>query len=364
MNNSQDTNQTLAQPNTDQTHKPTNDTQTSPVSTNFQPSVFKPKPTEENPSSEEKKEPQIGVELEHFHKSEIKMTDTAEPTITEPKQDNTIEVATYNQQKAEPEPIGQEKFSEEAKNAVNFTATKTQPDRDMTGFFNHDRTNMADFKQKSNFKPGHGKTVAIITAMTIVTVFGGLMSGFYGFKYLPNLSKGLVASADTEITNEAVINTVKSEKAPLVNTDDRLKYTNTKYKYSVEYPAKWFGQGINNTEASNVQFTNYQLEENGTQKLDGLKIEIVHQDSKGKTLADWVQANNIITKNSQLKPKTTKINGKDALEQEYLNFGLKTVSTFVLNGDKVMIISSYAPETKATECQKIYTDFLASLNLT
>lgn len=88
-------------------------------------------------------------------------------------------------------------------------------------------------------------------------------------------------------------------------------------------------------------------------------MEITFQDSNGKTLKDWVDNNNTISKTTATPTKTT-VGSKEAYQQE-LNEVSKSISTYILQNNLVMIISYYASDAKFSTGKPYYDQMIESL---
>jgi len=195
-------------------------------------------------------------------------------------------------------------------------------------------------------KTGH--PVAVITLVAILFLGVGFGGGFYGYKYIPKLKNMLSTSADTSTPQASTTDTSTSLKT----------YTNAKYTYSIQYPASW-SVSPDDPQAKTIQFTSYKPDTSGAGA--GLKVEIVFQDSNGKTLKSWVEANNV-TSGIVATPTAITVDGQQAYQQK-VNSDTKNVSTYVMKNNRVMAISYYASNSEFATGETTYDQMLQSIKL-
>lgn len=206
-------------------------------------------------------------------------------------------------------------------------------------------------------QPKPHSSVALITTIAILFLGLGFGSGFFGYKYVPKFQNMFGASADTDkATTPTTIDSTTIDTN--IDTATWKPYTNTKYKYSINYPGNWLSDSLTDKEIKTIQFTSYK-QDTGSTSADGYKVEITFQDSNGKTLKDWVSANNTISGTSGAPSKTT-VNSKEAYQQE-LNGVSKSISTYVLQNNLVMIISYYASDAKFSTGKPYYDQMIESI---
>jgi len=205
---------------------------------------------------------------------------------------------------------------------------------------------IASQQQPAN-QPKNGHPAVVITIVAILFLGLGFGGGFYGYKYIPQLRKLLSTSADTS-----------SNSGTTAQTNSALKtYTNTKYNYSIEYPGDWNLTPANDTQAKTVQFTSYTPAT--TNSSTGKKVEVVFQDANGKTLKNWVAANNV-TAGISATPTTITVDGQEAL-QEKTSGTSKSINTYILRDTQVMIISYSAPDSEFSAGEITYDQMVQSI---
>lgn len=222
-----------------------------------------------------------------------------------------------------------------------------------------------------NFKPvalppikasSENRAVAITTTVAIIVLLAGFGAGFGGYK----LFQGQITSADTETTPAAATEppkTINTDTTQDKETANWSSYTNTKYKYALKYPDTWYGEGINSAESNTVQLTSFKPDTQTSGGLtEGSKVEIVFQDTNGKILKDWLDANNASMNAQTAEPKSLTIDEKSALQQT-ISLPVKSIGTYLIQADKVMIISYYAAEKDFDQGKTIYEDIIESITL-
>lgn len=210
-------------------------------------------------------------------------------------------------------------------------------------------------------QPKPHSSVALITTIAILFLGLGFGGGFFGYKYVPKFKNMLGATADTDKTTTETATKVANNNSAIdtsIDTATWKTYTNTKYKYSINYPGNWLSDSLTDKEIKTIQFTSYK-QDAGSTSADGYKVEITFQDSNGKTLKDWVDNNNTISKTTATPTKTT-VGSKEAYQQE-LNEVSKSISTYILQNNLVMIISYYASDAKFSTGKPYYDQMIESL---
>ncbi len=214
--------------------------------------------------------------------------------------------------------------------------------------------------------PNEARTVVIATTIAIVVLVGGLAAGFIGFRFL----EGQTASADTptQTTSKApkTIDTVTTTGAAPTEgtaTASWTSYENTKNKYTLKYPDNWYSQGADSPTSSSIQLTSFKPEASGSGEIsEGYKIEVVFQDTNGKTLTSWIEATNAAMSAKVSETKKTTIDTQIATQQT-LSAPVKSISTYVIHNDKVMMITYYAAQNDFEKGISIYEDILNSIKL-
>ena len=207
--------------------------------------------------------------------------------------------------------------------------------------------------------------MAIVTTVAIGFLLVGFLGGFLGFRYVPKFKNLISGTAETNSNSEtaAQINNPASTNSQPGEVDSWPIYSNTKYLYSIKYPDTWYNQGANDPTSKTVLFSSYKPDEAGSSSLSGFKVEIVLQDSNGKTLKDWIDANNVTAGNSAQTPKKIQVGGQDAYQQP-INGINKNITTYISRTDKIMVVTYYGPENKFDEGKVLYDKMLDSIKLT
>jgi len=226
--------------------------------------------------------------------------------------------------------------------------------------------------QPTNFKPmpmppikqtGTGKAVGIITSVAIVFLIVGFSGGFFGYKYVPKFKNLISSSADTsETDNSSQIGSPISNNAEPGDVSAWPSYSNTQFKYSIKYPDTWYNQGANDPTSKTVLFSSFKPDESSSTNISGYKVEIVFQDSNGKTLKDWIDANNVVTGASAQSPEKIEVSGQDAYQQQ-INGTNKNITTYISRTDKIMIITYYGPENTFATGKVLYDKMISSIKL-
>jgi len=194
-----------------------------------------------------------------------------------------------------------------------------------------------------------GSAAGTITILAILALIVGGFGGFLGFRYVDRVK-----------TSASTVNTSPSADIGQTATTGKEKsYASTKYGFSLEYPSNWFSSTSDNQADQIVLASN---QESLTAKATGDKVSIVFQDSNGKELKDWVEANAAAT--SETKPsKAITVDGKTAYQQELSNNG-QAVATYIKTGEKIMILTYTAPTEMMAAGGDIYNLIINSLKLT
>ena len=148
-------------------------------------------------------------------------------------------------------------------------------------------------------------------------------------------------------------------------------FTNTKYGYSLEYPADWLVNpdlsGIDPSTSNYVAFYNHEPPETGSgQPLppDKLKIEVwVHQNQKDLPLDQWVQEFNASSP-SQPSIKSSEqitVAGRYGIRQIVSAEGFEFYAAYFGAGHNVYVISG--PQTNTALLDQ-YEQFLSSFQVT
>ena len=225
--------------------------------------------------------------------------------------------------------------------------------------------------QPSNFKPmpmpsikhpSTGKAFGVIASVAIIFLIVGFSGGFFGYKYVPKFKNLFSSSADTSDTGSSnqIGAPVSSNKEP-GDVSTWPTYSNTQYLYSIKYPDTWYNQGANDPTSKTVLFTSFNPD-SGTSSLSGYKVEIVFQDSNGKTLKDWIDANNVTAGASAQTPEKISVSNQDAYQQQ-INGTSKSIATYINRTDKIMIITYYGPENTFSTGKALYDKMIDSIKL-
>jgi len=200
--------------------------------------------------------------------------------------------------------------------------------------------------------PSHGGPAATIVTLAILALIFGAAGGFFGFRYWDNLK----TSASTENSPAASLSPSQSPSAN--DTTNWPTYTNDKYKFLLQYPNSWI-TSTTDPQAEDIIFASDQ--ESLAPQSAGMRVEIFFQDSNGKTLKSWVEANSV-TANETEPIKEVTVSSQTGYQQEQTNIQ-KAVNTFLERGDKIMIIALSAPETKMGEAGSWYNSIINSIVL-
>jgi len=186
-----------------------------------------------------------------------------------------------------------------------------------------------------------------ITVLAILALIVGGFGGFFGFRYFDRLK----TTASTLTSSSPGINQTAT-------TEKGKTYSSTKYGFSLEYPSAWFASTSSN-QADEITFASNQ--ESLSIEPTGYKVNIVFQDTNGKTLKDWVEANSAATGNS--KPvKSISIAEKTAYQQDLDRNG-PGVTTYLELKDKIMIVTYTAPAEMISEGGDFYNQIINSIKL-
>lgn len=190
-------------------------------------------------------------------------------------------------------------------------------------------------------KVNSGPTATIVVLAIMALIFGGA-GGFFGFRYWDKLK----TSASTTVTPSASSNEASTQQT----------YTNDKYKFSLNFPVGWFASTID-PQAENIVFASNQ--ESLDASPSGDRVEIVFQDSQGKTLKSWVEAN-AVTTNEKKPIKEITISQATAYQQEQTNIR-PAVVTYLERPGKIMIVTYTAPPASMAEGGDFYNDIINSI---
>lgn len=222
-----------------------------------------------------------------------------------------------------------------------------------------------DIKSSDHYYANRAVAIAS-TAMVLMLVFG-FGGGYLGYRYLPSIISSNTASAD-EISTGAQPSIVFSPSpivSPIANIDpaqDWATYTNTKYKYSIDYPKNWFSQNSSNVLIDSIQFSSLRPLQDSINPQFGFQVNIAFKKSNGKLLSDWIKSDNIVNGNGTPTISSLKIDGKDAY-QEIIDTKTKSINTYVFQADQVMIISYAAGNQDFETGKKVYQDMVNSIKL-
>ena len=224
-----------------------------------------------------------------------------------------------------------------------------------------------------HYQFNNNRSVAVTTVISMIVLVLGLGSGFFGYKYYPDLLKNNAISADTisqdnpaqiapliEISPSISPSVSASPSASGDLTSNWTNYNNDKYKYIIKFPDTWFGQNTDNTQADTATFTS--IKPSTTTTADGYKVEISFQNTNSKLLKDWIADDNTIGGYGTPNLTLLKIDGKDAYQQT-ITASTKQINTYVFQANKVMIISYYAPTKTFDTGKVIYQNMINSIKL-
>lgn len=198
---------------------------------------------------------------------------------------------------------------------------------------------------------GPAATIAIIAVLALLF---GAAGGFLGFRYWDNLKTAAFSEkSPTPATPSAI-----SESASATDTSSWPTYPNAKYKFSIKYPPSWVASSTD-PQAENIVFAANQA--SLAESPSDSRVEIVFQDSNGKTLKSWVEANSVTTNETQPIKEVT-VSGQTAYQQEQTNIR-PAVATYIERPDKIMIVTLTAPATKMGEAGTWYNSIINSIVL-
>jgi len=190
-----------------------------------------------------------------------------------------------------------------------------------------------------------------ITALAILALLVGGCGGFLGFKYLDRIK---TSASTVEPSSAATIGqTATSEK-------DKT-YSSTKYGFSLTYPSTWFTSTSDKHADQTDEITLASNQESLAGKATGYKISLVFQDSNGKELKDWVEANSATT-NEKKTAKAITVDKVTAYQQELSGNG-PAVATYLKIQEKIMILTYTAPIDKMSEGGDLYNQIINSIKL-
>lgn len=186
-----------------------------------------------------------------------------------------------------------------------------------------------------------GPTATIVVLAILALIFG-TAGGFFGFRFWDKLK----TSASTTVTPSASTNGASTQQT----------YTNDKYKFSLNFPVGWVASTID-PQAEDIVFAANQ--ESLAESPSGYRVEIVFQDSQGKTLKSWVEAN-AVTTNEKKPIKEITISQATAYQQEQTNIR-PAVATYLEQSGKIMIVTYTAPPASMAEGGDFYNDIINSI---
>lgn len=194
--------------------------------------------------------------------------------------------------------------------------------------------------------PNTGLAVGIVIALVI-----GSASGFFGFRYFEKSKTSASTQPETQATSKT-----SSSSNPDVST--WKSYTSELYQFSVKYPSDW---QVDSTDPQAETLTIASDKSSLEEELTGYKIEIVAQDSNGKTLKSWVEANTAAIGETK-KAKEITVSGQTAFQQEQSNNGAKVV-TYLERPSKVISVTYSATQDKFGEGGDWYNNLINSIQL-
>lgn len=277
----------------------------------------------------------------------------------EPVQDfSKIEVAEYNAPNKRPlasleETLGErpiEKESDEPEDYKNQKVVNFRP--------------VANAPMRAD---NPNRAVVISTTVAIIVLALGLAGGMGGYRYF----QGQTASADTASdtnttpTSTKTIDSTTPTTTTTTTTDAISKWTsyaNTLNKYSIKFPDTWYSTGTESPTATTIQMTSFKPDASAGSITDGQKVEVVFQDTNGKTLSAWIEANNAAQGATPTKTAKTTVDTKEATQLTFAT-PIKNISTYLIHNDKVMMITYYAADKDFDKGITIYEDILNSIKL-
>lgn len=202
-------------------------------------------------------------------------------------------------------------------------------------------------------KAGGGPAGTIVT-LTVLALIIGAGGGFFGFRYWDKIK----TSASTQTTPTPLVTASAGESASPTDTANWTGYTNDKYKFTIKYPDNWLAS-TTDAQAEDIIFAANQA--SLAASPSGARLEIVFQDSNGKTLKSWVEANSVTT--GETKPvKELTVSGATAYQQEQTRIQ-PAVSTYIERPGKIMIVTLTAPPSEMGEAGSWYNSIINSIVL-
>lgn len=265
--------------------------------------------------------PNIGVELEGKKPEEAKIE----------VQTSNIDIKNYDQKPA-PQPSG----------PTPSTEIPVSPAIQPGG--------AAPTKQNAPVPPikASGGPAATIVVLALLALIFGAGGGFFGYRYWDRLK----TSASTENTP------TPSTETPSLDTAVWQIYTSTKDNFSIKYPNGWLASSTD-PQAEKITFASNKASLEGAPTE--YKVEVVFQDSQGKTLKDWVTANSVAIAETKSAKEVT-VDGQTAYQQELSKNG-QQIATYISRPDKVMIVTYSAASDKFGEGGDWYNKIINSIKL-
>lgn len=277
-------------------------------------------------------EPQIGVELTD--------KETAKDNQTQTEIQNNIpdETMAVPADQAQPGPVN----NDPRHLSDDSSSIQTHSSDDLPNY----RPATPPIKQSVN-----GKTLSIMSGAALVVIVIAFGASFFGFKYYPQLISSRSTMADTDTTSNVSTKDPSSvEMWPI--------YSNTNYKYSVKYPDTWHSTGTGDPTSMTVAFSDKKV--NKDEDLDGYLVTISFQEKNGKELKDWIETNNIISKDKGLDLTETEISVKKAYTQKMAD--PTQMKAYVEQENKIMVIA-YEASTDFDSGKVIYDEIVESIKL-
>lgn len=211
--------------------------------------------------------------------------------------------------------------------------------------------------------PTHSaKSALLFTFFALFFIGLGFAGGYFGYKFIPSLGSRFKTSADTASTTLTNSNSISQPKSTASTSSDVSlwpSYTNTTFSYTVKYPDTWYAKNVNDPSATEVTFSSENLSSNTTPST-AYSVDIVAQVNKSASLNDWITAYNATSNNKDVVLTPIKIAGLAGFQQTNTD---KSISSFVLINNQVLIITYSSSSSTFTDGQKIYNEILASIGV-
>lgn len=199
----------------------------------------------------------------------------------------------------------------------------------------------------------HKNIISALSTFAIIALAIGLVGGFYGYKYW---SVNNLATISADILKpikkpaDQKVDTPKNITAE--NEIKNLTYVNTKYGFSLAYPGDLNDNGANITDNAQLSFTK--------SDLPSAKIEVAAASLQGKTLENFVIAQNTAAGKKDIPLVKGKIDGKDTISVDFTGENLKHI-VYIASSDNVLIFTLSTSNENYQEAKIIFDKILNSV---